>query len=128
MTIDVSVNLGKFASWEGRFTPADSQQKQAGVNRPFPTSKLPQLALLDLALKKVRQRTLRFAASTVIVLRVALAFRRVIDRARLNDILLIVIDTVAINIHAHFDLVLLAITDVTRVECQAVLTSEQPIN
>ena len=67
MTIDVSVNLGKFASWEGRLTPADSQQKQAGVNRPFPTSKLPQLALLDLALKKVRQRTLRFAASTVIV-------------------------------------------------------------
>ncbi len=47
----------------------------------------------------------------------ALTLRGVIDRARLNDILLVVVDAIAVHVHTYFDFVLFAIANITRVEC-----------
>ena len=57
-----------------------------------------------------------------------LTLRGVIDRARLNDILLVVVDAIAVHVHAYFDLVLFAVANIARIKCQTILTSKQAIN
>src|SRR4029077_6747025 len=53
---------------------------------------------------------------------------RVVKLASLNNILLIVVGSIAIDVYLHNKLVLLSILDVARIESETVLTSQQRID
>jgi hypothetical protein len=63
------------------------------------------------------------ASAFCLLFRRSVRLRRVVNLPSLDDIFLVVVDSVAVYVDTHFDLMLLAIVDVTGVKRQTVLTA-----
>ena len=64
----------------------------------------------------------------ILLLGICVGLGRVVELARLNDKFLVVVRAVPVNVHTHFELVLFSIADVTRVERETVLTTQQSVD